>query len=486
MFLYDDNDWSAFWKCDMTHARELMSLVDKAWLHMEQPVNLMMITGVMIFDEPLDVATVRRVVEERLLHFDRFRQRLVGVEASVGTPYWEPDPHFDVNAHIHHIALPAPGDQATLEALVSDLASTPLDFSKPLWQYHLIDNYGSGCVLVSRLHHCIADGIALMGVLLSMTDDEPQPERVDEMMAVEERPGRLALMVDQMGAAWRAGRHWIEVAAHEGVESLRHPTHAWELARGGLSGAARLARIMLYPPDPDTIYRGRLGTLKRTAWSHPLSLAAVKEVGQAVGGTVNDVLLTAMAGALRRYMEQRGQMADGLTIRAFVPVNIRPLEEALQLGNRFGLVVLPLPIGLADPRDRLQALKAAMDEIKSSPEAMVSWAVLAAMGLAPTEVETRGLQFFTAKASAVMSNVPGPRRPIYLGGRRLQSIMAWAPASGEMGLSVTIVSYAGQVWLGVMSDAGLVPDPDHIVAAFEAEFAMLHQAYPAPVASIPT
>lgn len=462
----------------MTQTHEMMSLVDKAWLHMEQPVNLMMITGVMIFDEPLDVATVRRVAEERLLRFDRFRQRLVGADASVGTPYWELDPHFDINAHIHHIALPAPGDQATLEALVSDLASTPLDFSKPLWQYHLIDNYGSGCALVSRLHHCIADGIALMGVLLSMTDDAPHPNGAEaDPPAATEHPGRLALMVEQLDAAWRAGRHWLEVAAHEGTESLRHPSHAWELARGGLSGAARLARIMLYPPDPDTVYRGRLGALKRTAWSQPLALADVKTVGRVVGGTVNDVLLTAMAGALRRYMEQRGQVADGLTIRAFVPVNIRPLDEALQLGNRFGLVVLPLPVGLADPQERLQALKAAMDEIKSSPEAMVSWAVLAAMGLAPTEVETWGLQFFTAKASAVMSNVPGPGRPIYLGGRRLQSIMAWAPASGEMGLSVTIISYAGRVWLGVMSDAGLVPDPDQLVAAFEAEFAMLQATY---------
>lgn len=461
----------------MTKYRENMAFVDTAWLRMERPTNLMMITGVMILEEPLSMSALTRLIEQRLGHFDRFRQRVVMPSTPLGTPHWEFDPHFDIRSHIHHIALPAPGDQAALEAVVSDIASTPLDFSKPLWSYHLVDGVGSGCALVGRLHHCIADGIALMAVLLSLTDDSPTAylEEAEEPDSAESphKPGLLEIAADQARSALYSSRRLGQLIRHESAETVAHPYHALALAKAGANSAARLAKITLYPADPDTIFRGELSALKRAAWSQPILLNDVKTIGRQINGTVNDVILAAVAGALRHYLEGRGQPLDGISIRAFVPVNIRPLDQALELGNKFGLVMLSLPLGVADRYDRLLAVKAGMDEIKSSPEAVVSWAVLTAMGVAPAPVEELGLQFFQAKTTAVMSNVPGPRHPVYLAGKRLKTVLGWAPASGDMGLSVTIISYDGQIWVGMMTNAQRVPDPGTIIANFQAEFAEL-------------
>src|SRR5215207_4752214 len=155
---------------------ERLSRIDTAWLRMEDPTNLMMVTGLLVFDQPLNFARLRQTVEQRLLCFDRFHQQVVDAD---GTPHWRDDPHFTINAHLHRIALPAPHDQAALQDLVSTLMSTPLDLTKSPWQFHLIEQYGAGCVLLTRLHHCIADGIALMGVLLSLTDATAEPPAHD-------------------------------------------------------------------------------------------------------------------------------------------------------------------------------------------------------------------------------------------------------------------------------------------------------------------
>jgi WS/DGAT/MGAT family acyltransferase len=185
---------------------------------------------------------------------------------------------------------------------------------------------------------------------------------------------------------------------------------------------------------------------------------------------VNDVLVTAVAGALRRYLHSRDQLTEGITIRALVPVNLRALGAPLKLGNRFGLVFVDLPIGIADPFERLMAFKQQMAAIKDSPEAVVAFGILTTIGMIPAGVEHRVVELFGNKATAVMTNVPGPREPLYLAGKRLRRIMCWVPQSGRLGLGVSILSYAGEVCLGVATDAGLVPDPEKIVGGFQAEF----------------
>jgi WS/DGAT/MGAT family acyltransferase len=438
---------------------------------MEDPTNLMMVTGLLIFDQPLDFARLRQAVEQRMLYFDRFRQKVVDAD---GTPQWQDDPHFTINAHLHRIALPAPHDQAALQDLVSALMSTPLDFTKSPWQFHLIEQYGAGCVLLTRLHHCIADGIALMRVLLSLTDATAEPPV--GQAADPERDGRAS----DSGpiAAASATLRAAEKLLGQGIETLLEPGRLTEATQIGAASALTLSRLVLMSPEPHTLFKGDLGVSKRAAWSAPVALNDVKAIGRAVGGTVNDVLLAAVTGALRRYLLGRGRLVDGLEIRAAVPVNLRSPDEPPTLGNRFGLVFLSLPVGADDPLDRLYDLKQRMEAIKGSPEALVTFGVLQAMGMVASQLQDAGVALFGAKATAVMTNVPGPRETIYLAGAPVRELMFWVPQSGRLGLGVSIISYAGQVWLGVATDAGLVPDPETIISAFHAEFELLGRLVP--------
>ncbi len=452
---------------------EDMSNVDTAWLRMEQPNNLMMITGVFVFDQPLDFERFSATLEQRFLCFDRFRQRVVETRRGYR---WEADPHFDIANHLHHIALPAPGDQAALQNLVSDLMSMPLDFSKPLWQFHLVEGYQGGTAWICRLHHCIGDGIGLMRVLLAMADQSPdaawQPPEEPEEAQRSRSPWRI--ITGPATAAIGATRRMTGAVVSGGIDLVSNPSQAMDYARFGTETTMALGRLLLLPPDPKTIYKGPLEVPKRAVWSQPISLPKVKAIGRATGSTVNDVLLSAVAGALRRYAETHGQEVEGLNVRGVIPVNLRQESARIELGNRFGLFFLSLPLGIDDPLDRLFEVKRRMDDLKGSQEAVVVFGILNAIGMAPSEIENLVITIFGAKATAVMTNVPGPRQPIYFAGAAVREMMFWVPQSGHLGLGVSIFSYNDQVWLGVATDQSLTPDPETIVSYYGQEIDHLY------------
>ncbi len=449
---------------------EAFSTADAAWLRMEDPTNLMMITGVLMFDEPIDFGRFRSIIEQRLLRFDRFRMRVKKPSGANAPPEWEFDPYFNINAHLHRVALPAPGGKRALQALVSDLMSTPLDFSKPLWHFHVVENYNGGSAVLCRQHHAIADGIALVQVLLSLTDehaDTPAPEPADQ--PPHDRNPVEAILLPMARSLSNAVQS-AETLIHESRALLDDPVRLVDAARTGVSGMQALNKLLFMPSDPVTLFKGQLGVEKRAAWSEPIALNDVRQVGSMFRGTINDVLLNAVSGALRRYMIQRGATADGLNIRAVVPVNLRPPGPITELGNRFSVVFLDLPIGIDDPFDRLLELKRRMEGIKGTPEAMVAFGILNLIGTLPPQLAEVAVNMFGSKATAVMTNVPGPRQQIYLAGSPISKIMFWVPQSGHLGLGVSIFSYAGEVLVGIAADAGLVPDPESIVAAFHTEF----------------
>lgn len=442
-----------------------MSSVDAAWLGMEDPTNLMMVTGVMALEGKIDPKRLRAVLDQRLAPFGRFHQRVVRPRSRARLLHWEDDTHFDIDDHLSHLALPPPGGQKALTHLVSELMSTPLDFSKPLWHVHLVEGLETGSVVLARIHHSMADGIALVRVLLSLMDTAPNAPVARRRSEHNHQGGAMDWLPATVGRGISAGQQLIE-----------NPARVGDAAKFGANAAYRLGRLILLPPDPPTVFKGDLGRRKRAAWSEPVPLDDFKTIGRRFGATVNDVLIATASGALRRYLEKRGEPTSGLTIRASVPVNLRPLDEAHQMGNAFGLVFLTLPVGVTDPLRRLRMIKREMDELKRSPEAMVAYGVLSVMGFAPVEVERVGLRFFGSKATAVLTNVPGPREPLYLAGRKLERIMFWVPQSGRLGLGISILSYAGGVMLGVATDEGLVPDPERIVSAFDSEFRALLKA----------
>jgi diacylglycerol O-acyltransferase len=467
---------------------EFFSTVDAAWLHMEKPTNMAMITGIMIFDEPLDFERLKATIENRLLIYDRFRQRPVEPPFGLGLPRWETDPNFDLDWHLQRIKMPPPGDMIALQDLVSEMMSTPLDFSRPLWQYHVVDGYANGSALICRLHHCIADGLALVKVLLSMTDDSPDAPWPQAPEYQPRKLGRLArMLVPAVKAAKMAEKtlRTSEMLLDEGYQTLVNPSRVLDIARLGNSGTRALGKLLLIPPDRKTIFRGKCCVSKHAAWSEPINLQEVKSVGKLMGGTINDVLLSCVTGALRRYLEGRDQQIRGLNIRAVVPVSIRPEEDLDKLGNRFGLVFLSLPVGIADPIERMIELKRRMDAIKDSSEAVVAFGILNAIGMTPVQIEDIVVKIFGMKGTAVMTNVPGPREVIYLAGRPLRSLMFWVPQPGNLGMGVSILSYAGNVVLGIATDANLVPDPEQIIADFHAEFKYLQQWGRPPQVDIP-
>jgi len=470
-----------------------MSNADAAWLHMDRPTNLMVINSVLLFDEQVDLARLTDTVQHRLVdRYPRFRRRVVESRLPLLPPSWEDDPDFALHHHIHHLALPAPGDKGTLKELVGDLMATPLDRSRPLWNLYLVDGLGEGCAVICRMHHCIADGIALGRVMLSLTDssrrgrvggEEPPAQAVEGMGRTRFTGGlpdpisTLATPVETLAtplvggvsAGVKAGR----ALARQGLHVAAHPRHAGALAGAVARDAGTLVKLVLTPTDAASAIKGEPGISRRVTWTHPISLKLVKRIAHAHGATVNDVLLAGVSGALRHYLQDRGGATP--EIQALVPFNLRPLEEPVprELGNRFGLVFLPLPVGTSGSYRRLVAVSRRMDAIKSSREGPVSYGILGAIGLTPVGVERRVVDMFSGKGTAVMTNVPGPRKTVYLAGVPVKTVLFWGPTSGHVGMSVAIFSYRGEVTVGLMVDAKLVPHPDEIVDGLEAELGTL-------------
>ncbi len=449
--------------------REPMARVDTAWLRMETASNPMMITGVLMFSEPIALPRLRQLLKQRFLAYRRFRQR--PVQGATGA-VWETDRDFDLDWHLQEAALPGRGGKPALERFVSTLASTPLDGHRPLWQFHLIERYGGGSALIARIHHCYADGIALVQVLLSLTDTtaEAAPDSTLDQAWLKHHAAPVAKRVgaarSMLGRYGKLGSAVLD----KGMELYRDPGLATLLAREGGEIARELVHALSLPDDPASVLRGRLGNRKRAAWAEPLDLEEVKAVGRAAGCTVNDVLMAAAAGALRAYMLERGESVDGLTLRATVPVNLRPLEHARQLGNHFGLVFLDLPVGEANPLRRLHRVAECMRELKHSRQAVVAYGLLAALGVAPESLQSLALELFSRKASAVATNVPGPQQPLFLAGARLKEMMFWVPQTGSIGLGLSILSYDGKVQFGLIADARLVPDPHAVTRRFAEQF----------------
>ncbi len=458
--------------------RERISGVDTAWLRMDLPTNLMVIVGVMMFEGQLDAARLKRTLERRFLAFRRFRQK--AVQDATGA-WWEDDADFDIDSHVHRVALPGRAGKAELQAFVSDLASTPLDATKPLWQYHLIDNYEGGSALVMRIHHCYADGIAMVQVMLSMTDDSARGSlRLPAAAVTEGGSGEadfwemvLRPVAGALEGASRVGRNLLD----QGREMAANPALAGEAleeaTRKGMGFAGELARLALMGSDSPTCFKGRLGVKKRVAWAEPLPLEEVKVMGRALGCSINDVLLAMAAGALREYLASRGEPVDGTEIRAVVPVNLRPDGRGHELGNRFGLVFLELPVGLDHPLERLYEVRRRMLALKGSFQPLIVLGLLHAVGYGPKIVQDQLTQLLSQNASAVMTNVPGPQHPLYFAGRRIRELNFWVPQSGGIGMGLSILSYDGRIQFGLIADAGLVPSPDEIVGRFHDEFEKL-------------
>ena len=463
--------------------REGMSRVDTAWLRMDSDVNLMMIVGVWLLDRPLPLQVVRQRVADKLLKYPRFGQRVV--HDAVGS-HWEDDPHFELERHVLTASLDrraGESERHALQRLCGDAATQPLDPRHPLWQFQLIERYEGGCALLVRIHHCIADGIALIAVMQSITDGGTDPPR---RRGARGEPGAAhghdadwladAVLRPLSDIAVKAMAMYGDGVARS-LDALSHPQQplmgSLEMARTGARVLGDVAALALMPDDAWTRLKGRPEGRKRVAWCEPVPLDEVKAVGKALGGSVNDVLLACVAGAIGGWLRAQGDDPTGQEIRAMVPVNLRPLDQAWRLGNRFGLAPLTLPIGIDNPVERVFAVRQRMAELKGSYQPLLAFAVLSISGLLIKPAQDAILGLFSKKTTAVMTNVPGPSKPLAFCGATVRQSLFWVPASGDVGVGVSILSYAGGVQFGLVTDQALCPDPQAVIDRFAPEFERL-------------
>jgi diacylglycerol O-acyltransferase / wax synthase len=449
--------------------RHTMPAADAAWLHMDSPTNPMVVNGLIRLAGTPSLRAVRVAVEEKMVEqYPRFRQR---VADPVGrTPAFEDDPNFEVGNHLHRVSLPAPGGEDTLRETLGDLIGPPLDPTKPLWHAYLIEASDGSSAVLWRIHHSIADGIALAQVMLSTADDQPVPDHLGA--ASPPSHGLLGRLAAAPGEAASAARSLAGAAVHETTSSLANPAHLRELGSGALRDVATAAKLLGAPAEPRTVLSRPLSGARRVSWSNPFPLDPVKDACHRQRVTVNDMLLTALAATLAAELPREGRPD---LLHTMIPVNLRPLDQPVpaELGNDFALVILELPLAELPAVERLRQVNSAMNKIKASHEAPLAFGLLNAMGMVPRWVEDRIIDFFTEKASMVVTNVPGPKERLSFAGVPIEGVLVWAPCSGSIGMTVSIFSYAGGVTTGFMTDAALIPDPAPLARRYDEELARL-------------
>ncbi len=469
--------------------REPLSNADFALLRLDSSTNWMIVTALITLESRLDSTRLKRVLEHSMLRQPRFRQRIVQSRTLLGRAYWEDDASFSIDQHIHCLHTPLPADTGLLEQLVSRLMSVGMDFSHPLWQVYLVEQYGSGSALVMRIHHSIADGISLAKMLLAMTTANP-----------DESPGKLpagpakinappAQAPNQRKSSWEGkppgAMQMQDRLAGMGKRVLSYTNLLDDALRLGGSTVDALGQLLVSPPDSKNTFRGQMGSPKKAAWTPGIPLPQVKFISKAFGVSVNDVLLSVVVGALYRYMKSVNEDEIPAELHSFVPVDLRRdarrsyaqflLGETFDqpMGNRFGFAVLELPVGVEEPVKRLALIHQNMDTLKASGEALVSYWVLNLMGAVPGEIQNIAARFWLTKGSAIMTNVIGPPHRLYLGDAAIDTCIAWVPQSGPVGLGISIFSYNGVIVLGVATDQGLIPEPHRIVDFILAEYQLL-------------
>lgn len=446
-----------------------LSTIDHMMWDVEAPNNLVTITGMMTFREPVSKQEIYDVVEKRLVLYERFRQTIIDQN---GKPVWHLDEQFNIRSHIHHIALPAPGDHAAMQDLISDLISQPLDYSKPLWQVHIVDNYRGGTAVVWRIHHAIADGIALVKVVLSLTNDTSEASLLPGEEMPEEAVERISGLWDGLDKAYHVGEEWYQQA--RGL--IKDPQPLLDSLRSGWGMAKELGGLFFGRSVEDTLYKGKLSYQKKAAWTEPMPLQDIKAYGKLHCATINDVLLSMMTGALRRHMLLHGQMPE-TGIRFVAPVNLRRKGEEIKVENKIGFISLELPVHMDDPLERIQFVREKTELLKRSIEPALLFNLLHVVSdYMPKQVELKFAEVMGTKIAGVMTNVPGPRKPIYFAGKAVDDILFWVPQTHTLGIGISIISYNNKAYLGAVTDAAVVDDPEEIVAGFREEYERIKQA----------
>jgi WS/DGAT/MGAT family acyltransferase len=437
--------------------------MDSSFLHVEDAVSHMHIASVGIFEGPPPAyADLVAMINGKLPLVPRYRQVVRFVPLQLGRPVWVDDPHFNIEYHVRHTALPAPGGEAELRRLVGRLMAQQLDRTKPLWEIWMVEGLEDGhWAMVSKTHHAMVDGVSGTELLSVIMDTSPDAAPVAPVYWDPEAAPSSASLAAQAVVD-------LALSPYEQFRRLRASTRVPREAAAQLAEVAKGARSMLgvARPTPQSSLNGPIGPHRRYAWAST-SVAEIKAVRRAHGGTFNDVVLAAITGGFRELLLSRGESADRV-VRTLVPVSVRPRDasgKAIGDGtfeNKVAGMIAELPVGEADPVEALHAISAQMDGLKDSKQAVAAEALTALTGFAPPMLLALGMRIGSKAAqrnvNTVTTNVPGPQVPLYVLGRRMLKAFPYVPLAGQVRIGIAIFSYDQQVNFGVTGDFDAVPD----------------------------
>ena len=460
--------------------------LDSSFLHLERDASHMHVAGCSVFagtapayDELIEA------IESRLHLVPRYRQRLAFVPFNQGRPVWVDDPHLNVRYHVRHTALPRPGGDAELKRLAGRVFSQALDRSRPLWELWLVEGLADGrFAVLSKTHHALVDGVSGVDIATVLFDTAAEPLPVaapEHEWVARPLPTSAQLLADAL-----LERATVPQEIVRGIRAtLRGPrAMAGRLSRGmGSVGALARTGLQAAPPSPFNV---RIGPHRRFTWVSA-DLGQFKAIKNALGGTVNDVVLAVVAGALGRYMRLHGQSTDGPGLKAMVPVSVRADIERGALGNRVAAMWVTLPVGVTDPVERLHGLSADMQGIKQSGQAVGAEILTRVSGFAPPTIMAQAarLQARQRLFNLVVTNVPGPQFPLYLLGRELESIYPMVPLAENTAVGIAILSYHGQLNFGLVADYDALADVEVLADELRASIEELAAAAGAPAPSAP-
>ena len=447
--------------------------LDASFLALEDGGAHMHVGSVLLFDgEPPDHEDLVAQIGRRLALVPRYRQKLAFPPLVQSRPVWIDDPHFNPGYHVRHTALAPPAGEAELRRLAGRIFAQRLDRAKPLWELWLVDRVGEGrFAVITKTHHCLVDGVSGVDIatVLFDLDADPPPQAEPEPWYPRPEPSAANLLAD---ALLERARTPVELAG-AAAGAVAHPRQA---LAGGLTAAGGLAAIAHAgvagaPPSPLNL---RIGPHRRFAWVDA-DLAVLKAVKNALGGTVNDVVLTVVAGALRRHYLAHDLETEDVELKAMVPVSVRSDSERGALGNKVTTMYAPLPIGLADPIARYRAVHEAMAGLKESGQAVGAEMLTSLADFAPPTIlaQATRLQAVQRFFNLTVTNVPGPQLTLYLLGRPLRRIYPLVPLAENCALGIAIMSYDGRIDFGLVADYDALPDLDDLAAGLEAEIAVL-------------
>jgi diacylglycerol O-acyltransferase / wax synthase len=446
---------------------ERLSPMDVSFLDQEKRGSHMHIGAVMTFEgPPPSYDDLRAHIESRLHLVPRYRQKLAYPRLEMGRPLWVDDPRFNVQYHVRHTALPSPGSEEQLRMLTGRLFSQRLDRSKPLWELWLVQGLeGNRFALINKTHHCLVDGVSGVDITTVLFDTSPTPTPVGpQPWTPGPEPTDAALVAKGM----RGLAAFPLRVARRAVHAARHPGETVDELREAVEGLGNIAWKFANPPPP-TPLNVPIGPHRRVRWIR-MPLSDLKEIKNGLGGTVNDVFLAAVSGALARTLRRRGVRTEGLELRGIVPVSIRADEQREALGNRITAMLGPLPVYAADPVERMRIVSQAMKGLKESKQAIGAEALTRLQDFAPPTVLARAsrLNFSQRAYNLLVTNVPGPQFPLYLIGREMQELAPVPFLAPERALAVAIMSYNGEVTIGLMGDYDAMADLDEFAADVEA------------------